>query len=803
MRKSIRSLAAALAAITAMSCMGVASYADKYNEYDYLDEYGKAEYEEIYASLLRITKGKGTDDDLGNIVSDGDTLVSVLSAKNISLLYDENSVITFGKDLSKLKPEHLSSPNFHLYACFTFYKSAFEGYTCKVDITKKNTVTAGELFELAGIPNDEKITGVTVFQENSRGEEFTKGQTQAYKVMIWGYKPLITDVKVSPVTKKGWVTGRSGAKYYYKNGVRVKNTWIKSKNGKYRYVDADGKMVTGWADVKRGKDGRFSWFDENGYWDGNTYPSKYSDEVRFGTYVSIKVSRNDIISEPLSGNYSSDSLVSKKKAASYINNTEYELEVPLAVAEQLRTGDKLVFKAGVARGEKVNGTYTYKLTIPHTSGLTASKIDSSAPYEQKVKDALLKRFDLFNSLLVLRNGRLKLDMMYEAYRLDTQVLFDDDEYFYLDDDAKMYLVNHDEKEITYGLFGGYNKLNEKTGKFAFRNNITEKTLLKLMKNKIAEHKADLEKSKNDDVDWYEWVGNMQSCWLDVTVTEIPELPEAEAPTAELYSEIIEDTTNILGLTFKAKNVTSESVTVEIIQDKDKVVGTKIEKLGYTAPYYIQQYVSGKWVALGINNLMAPSWSGTIFPVDISGTTLMKLDFSRLYGELKSGKYRIAKTFLNYSAKNGRNEEYLVDKIDEITCYIEFEVTDHKTQSGITPDAKEDKVIAVDEEATLSGSDSMNNIPELYSDYIVLSGGVYYANIENEPSWKGTKFNRTELSPGNIKIKESEHEPVDRWSISASVLPAGTKLWWSKEYPNTVILAEHDGRLIPYLKIVEG
>ncbi|MBR5088350.1 MAG: hypothetical protein IK093_02880 [Ruminiclostridium sp.] len=452
-------------------------------------------------------------------------------------------------------------------------------------------------------------------------------------------------------TFSGWSTGKSGAKYYYKNGVRVKNTWIKDKKGRYRYIDKTGKMAVGWCEVSRG-DGRFSWFDENGYWDGNSYCSKYSDAVRFGDNVKIKVSRNETVSEPFSGNYSSDGLVSKKKAAAYINNTEYELEVPLAVAEQLRTGDKLVFKAGVARGEKVNGAYTYKLTIPHTSGLTASKIDSSASHEQKVREAILKRFDLFNSLLVLRNGRLKLDMMYDAYRLDTQVLFDDDEYFYLYDDAKMYVVDHEKNEITYGLFGGYNKLNEKTGKFAFRDNITEKTLLKLMKNRIAEHKADLEKSKNDDVDWYVWVGNVQSCWLDVTVTEIPTLPAAAAPTADMY------------------------------------------------------------------------------------------------------------------------EEYQTDI-----------------------------VVADDDEYT--GSDTMNNIPELYSDYIVLSGGVYYANIENEPSWKGTKFTRTELSPGNIKIKESEREPVDRWSISASVLPAGTKLWWSKEYPNTVILAEHDGRLIPYLKIVEG
>lgn len=457
----------------------------------------------------------------------------------------------------------------------------------------------------------------------------------------------------------GWAKTSKG-RYCYKDGVKLKNKWIKDSKGRYRYLDKSGRMVTGWYEISRGG-GKYSWFDENGYWDGNSYCSKYSDAVRFGTYVRIKVSRNDIISEPLSGNYSADSLVSKKKAASYINNTEYELEVPLAVAEQLITGDKLVFKAGVSRGEKVNGAYTYKLTIPHTSALTASKIDSSAPYEQKVKLAALNRFDLFNSLLVLRNGRLKLDMMYDAYRLDTKVLLDEEDYgYFLDDDAKMYVINREEKEITYGLFGGYNKLNEKKGKYAFRNGITEKALLALMKEKITSHREARYEDEHpkdgvySDTDWLEWVGNMLYCWLDVTVVGIDWLPEAAAPTEDMY------------------------------------------------------------------------------------------------------------------------EEYQTDVL-----------------------------VADDEEETWSSADSVKTIPELYNDYIVLSGGVYYVNIENEPSWKGRKFTKTELSPGDIRNKTEERDISKILPNSANVLPVGTKLWWSKEYPNTVLLAEYNGRLIPYYEIVEG
>ena len=120
--------------------------------------------------------------------------------------------------------------------------------------------------------------------------------------------------------------------------------YVKNKKGEYRYLGSDGRMVTGWYEVKHGKEGRFSWFNENGVWDGQTHYSRYDEYEGFGNYVKVKVSRNEIVSEPLNGNYSSGSPVSKKKAEAYINNTDHELEVSLAVADQLTVGDRLVVK---------------------------------------------------------------------------------------------------------------------------------------------------------------------------------------------------------------------------------------------------------------------------------------------------------------------------------------------------------------------------------------------------------------------------------------------------------------------------
>ena len=325
----------------------------------------------------------------------------------------------------------------------------------------------------------------------------------------------------------GWAKTSKG-RYYYKDGVKVRNTWIKNKKGEYRYLGSDGRMVTGWYDVKQGKEGRFSWFNENGVWDGQTYYSRYDEYEGFGNTVTIKVARNEIISESMS-RYLDNGLGSEKKARSYVlNNNEYELEIPLAVADQLTVGDKLIVSPNVKRGEKVDGEYQYKLCIPTL--YSPNKGDEMYRYNKDSGTILEKvteaRMELFNKLLVLKNGKLKLDMMFGAYGLDWDYLESEDFY------KEPYVYTHIRRdsdgnrydEYTYGLFGGSNEFNEKTGKYAFRNNISEKTLKKLMKNKIAAHKEELEQHKNDDVDWSMWVSNMEHLWLDVTVTEIPELP---------------------------------------------------------------------------------------------------------------------------------------------------------------------------------------------------------------------------------------------------------------------------------------
>ena len=68
----------------------------------------------------------------------------------------------------------------------------------------------------------------------------------------------------------GWSKSANGRRYY-KNGVMLKERWIKTKSGKKYYAGEDGYMRTGWARV----DGKTCFFDEKGVWDGKKYYKGY------------------------------------------------------------------------------------------------------------------------------------------------------------------------------------------------------------------------------------------------------------------------------------------------------------------------------------------------------------------------------------------------------------------------------------------------------------------------------------------------------------------------------------------------
>ncbi len=269
-----------LALLLSVVMLSASASAQKVSVQNELDEIETVEYEEAYRSLIKITNGKGNNKDYKIIVSDGDTNVGVLSADEIKLLCDEKNMVSFDVDWSLLNNEHRNSPNFHLYALFRLWTSAFDYYECQVDLTEKQTITVGNLFNLAGITNEEKITAVNVMQVNSRDEEFIKDQSIDYKMIIWGYEPLITAVRIVDTSKKGWINV-------------VRSQWYNEPPfTELFYIDSSRRICTGLRSIK----GIRYKFDTNGTCQGKYtgFASNSKGKMYFKKGVLVKESTFEV-----------------------------------------------------------------------------------------------------------------------------------------------------------------------------------------------------------------------------------------------------------------------------------------------------------------------------------------------------------------------------------------------------------------------------------------------------------------------------------------------------------------------------
>lgn len=198
----------------------------------------------------------------------------------------------------------------------------------------------------------------------------------------------------------------------------------------------------------------------------------------------------------------------------------------------------------------------------------------------------------------------------------------------------------------------------------------------------------------------------------------------------VYAEfdITKDTPNLLGLTLTAKNVTRSHVTVVAEHDKEKFFGSQLRLLGYDCPYTIQRFDNGVWKpysAYETDGIIRPipSWDSKIFPVTIGGTTEIDIDFETLYGELPDGRYRIGKTFLNYTGKAGETDYNTVTVLNEITCYTEFTVGGEGDPYGISLEVKD------------VNDDSLTLV-------IKQSGGEYSGTLAYYPDYYIEKQNRS-------------------------------------------------------------
>ncbi|MCM1334745.1 MAG: hypothetical protein NC084_08330 [Bacteroides sp.] len=349
---------------------------------------------------------------------------------------------------------------------------------------------------------------------------FVKGvkQIKPSKV-IDGVRYTFTETGVSKGTYSGWTDSAKGRRYWY-DGIVQKNKWLRSSDGRFYYADENGYMAVGWSDVTR-IGGAYSYFDEKGVWDGKVYWSKSAPEATRENMLNETVR---IRIKPVETVLDSDKNRSKKEKQYLESNSTYELEIPLAVAETLRVGDTVLLNPKVTRGEKKNGVYDYYLTIGSDDYAPEDRDNSGVFDEEEIFWMLDARLGLFNKLLLIRDDKLMLDRMFRILGLSWEEIGESEELIRSFEDL------HDgiwcwSGETTYGLFGGYNRLDEETGEYVYRDGMSEKELIDLMKRVSAESKAKREADEREegDYDYYDWFtrASAPGLWLKAEIEEIP------------------------------------------------------------------------------------------------------------------------------------------------------------------------------------------------------------------------------------------------------------------------------------------
>ncbi len=240
----------------------------------------------------------------------------------------------------------------------------------------------------------------------------------------------------------------------------------------------------------------------------------------------------------------------------------------------------------------------------------------------------------------------------------------------------------------------------------------------------------------------------------------------------VYAEfdITEDTPNLLGLTLTANNVTRSHVTITAEHDKEKFFGSQLRLLGYTSPYTIQRYSGSAWEPYSAYETdgfirPVPSWDSKIYPLTVNGTTEIDVDFNEIYGELPDGRYRVGKTFVNYTGKAGETDYNTVTVLNEITCYTEFTVGGADDPYGITAEVKD----VTDDSLTLVIKQSGGE----YSGTLAYYPDYYIEKQNNSGKWERIEMNPITWAPEYEPVKiGGTTEVIVRYGRDLGKLPKG-------------------------------
>lgn len=192
-------------------------------------------------------------------------------------------------DVEQTKSESYYTDDFYFY----FVLNNGSEYTFHCNAYDRTVYTIKEILIYSGINNAEDIVYISLRDKANMGIEITEYSLIPYSIgwnnvngkkyyvkkdgtlaekstTINGIRYKFSSDGVCQGKYTGWTKSANGRRYY-KNGVMLKERWIRTKSGRKYYAGEDGYMRTGWARV----DGKTCFFDEKGVWDGKKYYKGY------------------------------------------------------------------------------------------------------------------------------------------------------------------------------------------------------------------------------------------------------------------------------------------------------------------------------------------------------------------------------------------------------------------------------------------------------------------------------------------------------------------------------------------------
>ena len=423
----------------------------------------------------------------------------------------------------------------------------------------------------------------------------------------------------------GWITSKKGVKYYYRDGVKVTDSWLKEKGKRVYYLDSKGRITTG--DLELG--GCLYWFSSAGRLVYGIQ-AKGSSTTQTGMKLSLNGMElgSDAVEVWTGEEYS---IEQKNASGAWVKRSTVGSAGDItwnAIAYPFFSGGKIIQRSDVLDWENIYGklpTGEYRLCKQYYVRLTpnAQTITKTlyVPFNIKVYEDAESAWGISMTVSDVTTDGLNLNISqpstYNGYV----------EYY------GSYIL--EEQDIS----GSWKVVDQKT-----------------LNDKRGELFSDLYQTLGDDDDLNGTAGGSHTDWIDYYCGELPEghyrvkrriSGNCNGIKGSLYAsaefDILPTTPNSWGIYMEvADDACESSATLNITKSKVSN-GNFVGDIWTSEAYSLEKYIDGEWedVEMTDDNFM---WSESDIEIKEGETEKTVLNWESVYGKLGKGTYRLGKTF---------------------------------------------------------------------------------------------------------------------------------------------------------------